>query len=183
VETRCNGSVPGWNRTRNQPGNLDPLLTLVGADDKPENQEGHPNQPKNVAFVETPSGIKWTYSRKNEKWEIVKNRNADVVSLPPSTPPSSKAGSGGEGPSGGGRGGGGRGNNNWVGKSDEPLLPPFPTGNDPHHSSSSSDSSNNQRRRGLGGLLPLPRGGSTIYSGSIPGRNPGWRYEKKKSQM
>jgi len=29
VETRCNGSVPGWNRTRNQPGNFDPLLTLV----------------------------------------------------------------------------------------------------------------------------------------------------------
>jgi len=31
VETRCNGSVPGWNRTRNRPGNLDPLLTLVAA--------------------------------------------------------------------------------------------------------------------------------------------------------
>jgi hypothetical protein len=27
VGTGCNGSVPGWNRTRNQPGNLDPLLT------------------------------------------------------------------------------------------------------------------------------------------------------------
>jgi len=32
VETRCNGSVPGWNRSRNRPGNLDPLLTLVLAD-------------------------------------------------------------------------------------------------------------------------------------------------------
>ena len=31
METRCNGSVPGWNRTRNRPGNLDPLLTLVRA--------------------------------------------------------------------------------------------------------------------------------------------------------
>jgi len=29
VGTRCNGSVPGWNRTRNRPGNLDPLLTLA----------------------------------------------------------------------------------------------------------------------------------------------------------
>jgi len=29
VETRCNGPVPGWNRTRNRTGNLDPLLTLV----------------------------------------------------------------------------------------------------------------------------------------------------------
>jgi len=28
VETRCNGPVPGWNRTRNRTGNLDPLLTL-----------------------------------------------------------------------------------------------------------------------------------------------------------
>jgi len=28
VETRCNSSVSGWNRTRNRPGNLDPLLTL-----------------------------------------------------------------------------------------------------------------------------------------------------------
>jgi len=31
VETRCNGSVPGRNRTRNRTGNLDPLLTLVAA--------------------------------------------------------------------------------------------------------------------------------------------------------
>jgi hypothetical protein len=28
VETRCNCSVLGWNRTGNWPGNLDPLLTL-----------------------------------------------------------------------------------------------------------------------------------------------------------
>ena len=28
MKTRWNGSDPGWNRTRNQPGNLDPLLTL-----------------------------------------------------------------------------------------------------------------------------------------------------------
>jgi len=28
VVTRCNGPVPGWNRTRNRTGNLDPLLTL-----------------------------------------------------------------------------------------------------------------------------------------------------------
>jgi len=28
VETRCNSSGPGWNRTRTRPGNLDPLLTL-----------------------------------------------------------------------------------------------------------------------------------------------------------
>ena len=28
VETRCNSLVPGWNQTRNRPGNLDPLLTL-----------------------------------------------------------------------------------------------------------------------------------------------------------
>jgi len=28
VETCCNSSVPGWNWTRNWPGNLDPLLTL-----------------------------------------------------------------------------------------------------------------------------------------------------------
>lgn len=33
---------------------------------------------------------------KNGKWEIVKDRNADNVSLPPSTPPSSTAGSEGE---------------------------------------------------------------------------------------
>jgi hypothetical protein len=31
VETRCNGSVPGWNQTWNRPGNLDPLLTLNNA--------------------------------------------------------------------------------------------------------------------------------------------------------
>jgi len=29
VETLCNGLVPGWNRTRNRPGNLEPLLTLA----------------------------------------------------------------------------------------------------------------------------------------------------------
>jgi len=29
VETRWNSSVPGWNRTRNRPGNLDPLPTLM----------------------------------------------------------------------------------------------------------------------------------------------------------
>jgi len=34
VETRCNGSVPGWNRTRNRPGNLDPLLTLGAGDSR-----------------------------------------------------------------------------------------------------------------------------------------------------
>ena len=28
METCCNGPVPGWNRTRNRTGNLDPLLTL-----------------------------------------------------------------------------------------------------------------------------------------------------------
>ena len=28
MEIHCNGSVPDWNRTRNRPGNLDPLLTL-----------------------------------------------------------------------------------------------------------------------------------------------------------
>ena len=27
--TRCNGSVPGWNRSRNRPGKLDSLLTLL----------------------------------------------------------------------------------------------------------------------------------------------------------
>jgi len=32
VETRCNGPVPGWNRTRNRTGNLDPLLTLIVSD-------------------------------------------------------------------------------------------------------------------------------------------------------
>jgi len=135
--------------------------------------------------METSSDIKWVYSRKSGKWEIVKDRNADNVSLPPSTPPSSKAGCGGEGPSGegGGGGGGGRGNNNWVGNSDEPPLPPFPTGNDPYDSSSSSDSSNNPRRRGLGGLPPLPPGGSTRYSGSVRGHSPGQKYEKKQSKM
>jgi len=143
------------------------LANSVAEDDKLGNPEGNPNQPKDGAFMETSSGIKWVYSQKSGKWEIVKGRNADDVSLPPSTPPSSKAGSGGEGPSEGGGGGGGRGNNNWVGNPDEPPLPPFPTGNDLHDSSSSSDSSNNPRRRGLGGLPPLPPGGSTIYSGSI----------------
>jgi len=28
VETHCNRSVPGWDWTRNRPGNLDTLLTL-----------------------------------------------------------------------------------------------------------------------------------------------------------
>jgi len=160
------------------------LAKFVVDDDKPENPEGNPNQPKDGAFMETPSGIKWIYSRKNGKWEIIQDRNADDVSLPPSTPPSSRAGSGGEGPSGeGGGGAGGRGNNNWVGNSDEPLLPPFPTGNDPHDSSSSSDSSNNPRRRSLGGLPPLPPGGSNIYSGSVRGCSPGQKHERKKSEM
>ena len=29
VETHCKGPIPGWNQTRNQTGNLDPLLTLT----------------------------------------------------------------------------------------------------------------------------------------------------------
>jgi len=29
AETWCNSPVPGWNRTRNRTGNLDPLLTLI----------------------------------------------------------------------------------------------------------------------------------------------------------
>jgi len=133
--------------------------------------------------METSSGIRWVYSGRSGKWEIIKDRNADDVSLPPSTPQSSKAGSGGEGRSGGGGGGGRRNTNNWVGNPDEPPLPPFPTSNDPHDSPSSSESSNNPRRHGLGGLPPLPPGGSTIYSGSIRGRSPGRNYEKKKSHM
>jgi hypothetical protein len=161
------------------------LAKSVADDEEPKDPEGNPNQPKDGACMETSSGIKWVYSRKSRKWEIVKDRNVDNVSLPPSTPPSSKAGSGGEGPSGGGggEGGGGRGNDNWVGNSDEPPLPPFPTGNDPHDSSSSSDSSNTPRRHGLGGLPPLPPGGSTIYSGFVCGYSPGRKYGKKKSQM
>jgi hypothetical protein len=79
--------------------------------------------------METSSGIKWVYSRRSGKWEIVKDRNTDDVSLPPSTLPPSKAGSGGEGPSGGGGGGGGgRGNDKSVDNSDEPPLPPIPHG-------------------------------------------------------
>jgi len=31
-KTRCNGPVPGWHRTQNHTGNLDPLLTLVESD-------------------------------------------------------------------------------------------------------------------------------------------------------
>ena len=159
------------------------LAKSVADDDKPENPEGNPNQPKDGAFMETPGSIKWGYSRKSGKWEIVKSRNADDVSIPPSTPPSSTAGSGGESTSGGGRGGGRRGNDIWVGTPDETLHPPFPTGNDPHDSSSSSDSSNNSRRHSLGGIPPLPPGGSTMYSGSVRGRSPGRKYEKKLSQM
>jgi len=69
--------------------------------------------------METPSGIKWIYSGESGRWEIVKDRNADDVSLPPSTSPSSKAGSGGDGPSGrGGGGAGGRGNKHLVVNSD-----------------------------------------------------------------
>ena len=46
---------------------------------------------------------------------INKDNGTDEVSLPPSTPPSNKAGSVGEGPSGGGGGAGGRGNRNRLG--------------------------------------------------------------------
>jgi len=131
----------------------------------------------------TTSGIEWIYSQRTGKWEIIKNKSAEDVSLPPSTPLSSQARSGGGG-SGGGGGGDGSGNGNLVGKSDEPLLPPFPNGNDPHASSSSSDSSNNPRRGwGLGRLPPLPPGGSTINSGCVPGYSPCRRYEMKMGQM
>ena len=95
------------------------LAKSVADDDKPENPEGNPNQPNDGAFMETPSGIKWIYSEESGRWEIVKDRNADDVFLPPSTSPSSKAESGGEGPSGrGGGGAGGRGNENLVVNSD-----------------------------------------------------------------
>jgi len=78
---------------------------------------------------------------------------------------------------------GGSGNNNWVSNSDEPPLPLFSTGNDPHDRSRSSGSSKNPRRRGLGGLPPLPPGGFTIYSASVRGRSPGRKYEMKMSQI
>ena len=39
VETRCNGPVPGWNRTRNRTGNLDPLLTLHAAEEQEEGKK------------------------------------------------------------------------------------------------------------------------------------------------
>jgi len=73
------------------------LAKSVADNDKPRDPEGNPNQLKDGAFMETSSGIKWVYSRKDGKWEIVKDRPADNVSLPPSTPPSCKAESGGEG--------------------------------------------------------------------------------------
>jgi len=134
--------------------------------------------------METPSGIKWIYSRKNGKWEIIKDKNAEVVSLAPSSPPSSKAGSGGEGLWGRRGGGGRKGNNNGIGNSDEPPHPPFPNGHDPHDSSSSSDSSNNPRRKlSLGRLLLLPPGGSIIYSGSVRGRSANQKYETTMIQM
>jgi hypothetical protein len=93
--------------------------------------------------MEITSGFKWVSSRKSGKWEIVKERNTEDVSLLPSTPPSSEAGSVREGPSRGAEGGGAgaRGNNNGVGNSDKPSLPPIPTCNHPQDSSSSSDSS------------------------------------------
>jgi hypothetical protein len=83
------------------------LAESVADDAKPTDPEWNPNQPKDGIFMPTWSGIRWVYRRKNGKWEIVKDRNVDNVSLPPSTPPSSNAGCGGEGPSGGGGGGGG----------------------------------------------------------------------------
>jgi len=90
------------------------LTKSVPDDDKPRNLEGNPNQLKDEGFMETPSGIKWVYSQKSGKWEIIKGRNADDIFSPPYTPPTSMAGSGGEGFSKGGGGGEGgrRGINN-----------------------------------------------------------------------
>jgi hypothetical protein len=36
-------------------------VKFVADNDKAENSEGIPNQPKDGALMETPSGIKWTY--------------------------------------------------------------------------------------------------------------------------
>ena len=43
METRCNCPVPGWNRTRNRTGNLDPLLTLASAHASRGNDRYIPN--------------------------------------------------------------------------------------------------------------------------------------------
>jgi len=118
------------------------LAQSVAEDDKPENSEGNLNQPQDGARMETTSGIEWIYCRKTGKWDIIKDRNVEDISLPPSTPPSREDGSGGVGPSGGGGGPCRRGNEIWAGNSDEPPLSSFSNGNDPHPSSSSSNSSN-----------------------------------------
>ena len=134
--------------------------------------------------METTNVLKWINSEKTGKWEIANDQGMEDFSLPLSTPQSSEAGSAVEGPSAVRGGGCGRGNGNLVGNSDEPLLPLFPCGHDPHDSSSLSDSSNNPRRRcGQGRIPPLPPGGSTMYSGSVRGCSAGQRYEKYKCQM
>jgi len=160
------------------------LAKSVAEDNKPENPEGNPNQPQNGALLETTCDIKGIQSRITGISETVNTDSADNVSLPPSTPPSSKAESWGEGPAGGGGGGGGRKiNGNCIGNSGEPPLPLFPNGNDPHNSSSSSDSSNNPAGRcGLGRLLLLLQADSTIYSTSVQRRSPAQWYEKITSQ-
>jgi hypothetical protein len=126
------------------------LAKSVTEDNKPENPEGNTNQPQNGACMETASGIKWIESQKTRKWEIIKDTDSETISLPGTTPPSNMVGSQTGGPSRGGGGGGGRDNNYCVAHSDEPPLPPFPTGNDPLDSSSVLDSYNNHRRCGIG---------------------------------
>jgi len=162
------------------------LSKSVAEDHTPENPEGNPNLPQDGAFMETSSSIKWIYIGNSGKSEILKNKNVDDVSLPPSAQPSSRDDSEGEDYSGGGGSGGGgrRCNGSWVGNSDEPPLPPFPNGNHPHDCSSSSNHSNNpRRRRGIGGISPLAPEGSTTYSGSISGHSQDGRYEKEQRQV
>jgi len=122
-----------------------------------------PNPLQGRALMKTTSGIEWIYSRKTRACEIVKVKGIEDISVTPCTLPSNKAGSGGQGLSRGREGRGGRGNINWVGNSDEPLLPLFPNGNETYDSSGMFECSNNSRRGwGLGGLLPLPLEGSTL---------------------
>jgi hypothetical protein len=77
------------------------LAKSVGEYENPGSPDGNSYEPQDGALLETTSGIKWIYSQKTGAWEIVKDKGIEDISLTPSTPPSSKAGSGGEGPSGG----------------------------------------------------------------------------------
>jgi len=64
VETHCNGSVPGWNRTRNRPGNLDLLLTLFPGNKWIPNSIPASRTVLALRFIHLATGCPGPYSRR-----------------------------------------------------------------------------------------------------------------------